>query len=694
MAYRIGIDVGGTFTDFILVRPERGIRMSKVLTTLDDQSRGVMDGIAELASAEGLETRALLAETDLIVHGTTTADNTMIEMNGAVVGLITSEGHRDEIEIRRGYKEDIWDPAYPPPEPIAPRRRRIGVPERLDYQGRVVKPLDEQAVRRAARRLGQQGVESIAVCLLFSFVNSAHELRVREIVAEELGTVRVSLSHQVMPTAPEFERTSTTLVDAYVGPRVETYLRRLQHSLRDGGYAHDLLIMQSNGGIMTADFLARRAVAALGSGPTGGVASACAIGRQTGIEDFIAIDMGGTSYEVCLVRGGQPRIESFWNWQHRYLIGLPMVEMHSIGAGGGSIAHVEAGVLKVGPQSAKAEPGPICYGRGGSEPTVTDANVVLGYLNPEALCGGEFKLQSQGVRETLETRIGAPLGLGCVEAAHGIFRIVNANMANAIRRVSSQAGFDPREFALIVYGGNGPVHAGRQAEELGIREIIVPRTSPAFSALGLLIADYGVDAQRSYIAPATRAKAEAINELLAELEADAERELSTAGLTGGDVAHTRFLTICYPGQTFDMPVPAIGRDGVAGRDGRMTQADVDATIASFHDLHEELHTYAVREEEPIVRAVRVQSVGRTPKPELEPPSAGAGGEDAALRGRRPAWFGDRFVDTPVYDGEGLGAGQRLQGPAIVEERFTTIVLYPGHDAELDPYGNYRIRLPA
>jgi N-methylhydantoinase A len=688
MSYRIGIDVGGTFTDFVLAHGSGGVRLLKAPTTLEDQSIGVMEGIAALAEAEGRSVGQLLSETELVVHGTTTADNTMIEMNGAVTGLVTTEGHRDEIEIRRGFKEEIWDPAYPPPVPIAPRRRRIGVPERLDFRGDVVKPLDEEAVRAAVRRLALQNVESIAVCLLFSFINPAHEQRVKEIIAEEAPGVRVSLSHEVMPTAPEFERTSTTLVDAYVGPRVESYLKRLEGRLREEGYAHDLLIMQSNGGIMTAEFMAKRAVASLGSGPTGGVMGACAVAKQAGFEDFIAIDMGGTSYEACLVRGGRPNIKSFWNWQHRYLVGLPMVEMHSIGAGGGSIASVSAGALHVGPESAKADPGPICYGRGGTKPTVTDANVVLGYINPEALCGGEFKLTSDGVREALLEQVGKPLGLDVVEAAHGVFRIVNANMANAIRRVSSQAGYDPRDFKMVVYGGNGPVHAGKQAEDLGVRELLVPKTSPAFSALGLLIADYVVDTQRSYITPAGRAEADRVNELFEEMERHAETELRAAGLGREDLLFQRYLNICYPGQTFDMPVPA-----VTDASGRMGEAELRASVDAFHDLHEELHTYAVRSEEPVIRSVRVQTVGQTEKPGRVESAAPRGGVDAALRSRRPAFFDGRFQDTPVYDGDELGPGHRIEGPAIVEERFTTIVLYPGHVAEIDRWGNYVVRLP-
>jgi N-methylhydantoinase A len=684
--FRIGIDVGGTFTDFVLVRPGGEIALGKVPTSWPDQSLGVMAGIEALAAGEGLDARGLLARTELVVHGTTTADNTMIEMNGAVTGLVTTQGHRDEIEIRRGYKEAIWDPAFPPPVPIAPRRRRFGVPERLDHRGEVVQPLDEAATREALRRLRAQGVESIAVVLLFSFLNPAHERRVRELAAEECPQARVSLSHEVMPTAPEFERTSTTLVDAYVGPRVERYLRRLEEALRQGGFARELLLMQSNGGVTTVSALARRAVAALGSGPTGGVRGACAIARAAGTPDFIAIDMGGTSYEVCLVRGGEPSVRSFWNWQHRYLVGLPMVEMHSIGAGGGSIARVAAGALHVGPQSAKAEPGPICYGRGGSEPTVTDANWLLGYLNPEALCGGEFKLTQQGVREAIAEKIGRPLGLDAIEAAHGIFRIVNANMANAIRRVSSEQGRDPRDFAMVVYGGNGPIHAGKQAEELGIRKLLVPKTSPAFSALGLLLSDYLVDLQRSYITPAGRAEVARVNERLEEMERQAVAELAVAGIGAGDVAFERFLNLCYPGQNFDMSVPA------SHRGGRLGELELRRTIEAFHDLHEEIHAFASRDEEPIVRAVRVKATGRTRKPAQARRPRATSPVEAALRGRRPAWFDGRFVDTPVYAGDAIDTGHRLAGPAIVEERFTTIVLYPGHRAELDGSGNYVIEV--
>jgi len=683
VTFRIGIDVGGTFTDFILARPDGTIRLSKSPTTPRDQSEGVITGIEQLARGEHLTLGELLSETSVIVHGTTTADNTMIEMSGAVTGLITTQGHRDEIELRRGFKEDIWDPGLPPPPPIAQRRRRIGVPERLDYEGSVVVPLDEAAVRAALRRLEKQGTQSLAVVFMFSFINPKHEQRVREIAAEECPNISISLSHEVMPSAPEFERTSTTLVNAYVGPRIERYLGRLVERLRLAGFLHELLVMQSNGGIMTPEYIVRRPVTVLSSGPTGGVIAACTVARAAKTDDFVCADMGGTSYDVCLIRGGQPEVKAGWNWHHRYLVGLPMVDVQSIGAGGGSIASVLAGSLQVGPQSAGAEPGPICYGRGGTAPTVTDANLLLGYLNPDDFCGGTMQLRTAGVREAIVTQIGRPLHLDPIQAVHGIYRLVNANMANAIRRISATRGVDPRGLTMVVYGGNGPVHATAQAEELGIKTVLVPKTSPAFSALGLLLSDHVVDEMRAYITPVGRADVDRINGLFVEMEGAARSVLATRhGRKRVDIR--RFANLCYPGQTFDIAVPIVARNGVLG------PRDLSGTVERFHALHEELHTYASRDEEPILRSLRLTAVGVTDKPQI--PTIGRGIGRAPVKGRRKAFFGGRFVVTPIYDGPSMRAGQRVKGPAIIEEPFTTIVLHPKQEATLDRHGNYRIEV--
>ncbi|MHB8671137.1 MAG: hydantoinase/oxoprolinase N-terminal domain-containing protein, partial [Acidimicrobiales bacterium] len=365
--YRVGIDVGGTFTDLICVTPDGEVVLDKTPTTPADQSVGVMNGLAQIADRVGLSLGQLCARLEALVHGTTTADNTMIEMDGAPTGLLVTDGHRDEIEMRRVHKEEIWDPTHPAPIPIARRRVRIPIPERLDVEGRVVLPLDEEAVRRGIARLRAFGVRSIAVVFLHSFTNPAHELRARELIREEFPEVEhVSLSHEVLPRAPEFERTSTTLVNAYVAPRIAAYTRHLTERLRSAGYDGQMLIMQSTGGVMPPEYVSRRAVSLLGSGPTGGVMGAAVAAGRTGVSDFVAVDMGGTSYDVCLVRRGAPEVKADWNWRYRYYIGLPMVDVQSVGAGGGSIASVRQGALLVGPESAGSQPGPACYGRGGT----------------------------------------------------------------------------------------------------------------------------------------------------------------------------------------------------------------------------------------------------------------------------------------------------------------------------------------
>jgi N-methylhydantoinase A len=680
--YRLGIDVGGTFTDFILIRPDGSIALDKTATTSVDRSDGVMNGIVQLAAREEQSIGDFLAAVETIVHGTTAADDTMVTQSGAVTGLLTSEGYRDEIELRRGFKEDMWDPAQAPPFPICPRRRRIGIRERLDFQGNVLIPLDEAAVRAGIARLKKQNVESLAVVLLFSFVNSAHEARVAEIVREEWPEVTLSLSHEVMPTAPEFERTSTTLVNAYLAPPIRRYLAHLEQCLREAGFRGRLLLMQSNGGVMTPDYVARRAIAVLGSGPTGGVMGACRVAGAAGIDDFVAADMGGTSYDVCLVRGKVPEVRSDWRWHHRYVVGIPTVDVESVGAGGGSIVSVEAGALTVGPQSAGSEPGPICYGRGGGKPTVTDANLVLGYLDPDSFCGGRLPLRRDGVEEAILRVVGRPLGLPLDEAAHGIFRVVNASMANTIRRVLAKRGADPRELVLVAYGGNGAIHAPMLAEELGIRRILVPKTAPAFSALGGLLTDPAVDELRSYIVPTERIALDRLNALLADMEKKAVEALPSDGAARVEIR--RFAQLCCPGQTFETAVP------LASANGRVTAKELATTIERFHRTHEELRTYVSRDEQPILRGLRIQAVSISRKPVLPRAPRARGPVSDARKAARRAYFEGRYATAPVYDGAGLRAGHQITGPAIVEEAFTTVVVYPRQRAAVDDYGNYWI----
>jgi N-methylhydantoinase A len=684
MGYRVGIDVGGTFTDLICVTPDGHVVLDKTPTTPDDQSIGVMNGLAQLADRFDTAMADFCRDLDILVHGTTTADNTMIEMNGASTGLLVTEGHRDEIEMRRVHKEEIWDPTYPAPEPIARRRARIPIPERMNFQGEVVKPLDEEAVRRGVRRLQQLGVRSVAVMFLFSFVNPAHERRAAEIIREEFPDVEhVSLSHEVMPRGPEFERTSTTLVNAYVAPRIQAYVQQLTEKLRAAGYGGELLIMQSTGGVMPPDYVARRAVSLLASGPTGGVMGATLAANKAGIDQFVAVDMGGTSFDLCLVRNGKPEIKTDWNWRYRYYIGMPMVDVQSVGAGGGSIARVRQGALLVGPESAGSQPGPVCYGRGGARPTVTDADAVLGYLPADGFAGGRMHLEIDAAYDAIEREIAQPLGLDVVEAAWGIERIVNANMANATRKVLAGHGADPRDLSIIAYGGNGAVHAWAIAAELGIDRIYVPKAAPAFSALGVLVADYVVDMVRAYVVPLSQVDLGRLRSLMTELSDEARKELDPTGLPEAQVEVGLYAQMCYPGQNFDMSVPV--PEGTS-----LDEPGLLDLMERFHDQHQSDRGFSFRNQQPLLRGVRLVARGETPKPSHLAEMGSAGEAAEARAGTRPAYFGVEFVDTPVYSGPRLAPGAEMQGPALIEEPFTVVVVPPSWVACLDDLGNYEL----
>jgi N-methylhydantoinase A len=684
MGYRVGVDVGGTFTDLICVTPDGSVVLDKTPSTLDDQSRGVMTGLGQIAESFGQSLADFCAQLDVLVHGTTTADNTMIEQDGAVTGMLVTEGHRDEIEMRRCHKEEIWDPAAPAPFAIARRRQRIAIPERVNAEGEVIQPLDEAAVRKGIQRLKQLGCTSIAVVYLFSFLNPDHERRTLELIREEFPEVEhVSLSHEVLPKAPEFERTSTTLVNAYVAPRLQRYVGRLTDALREAGYAGQMLIMQSTGGVMPPDYVARKAVSLLGSGPTGGVLGAARAAEQSGVKDFVSVDMGGTSYDVCLVRDGKPQIATDWNWRYRYFIGLPMVDVQSVGAGGGSIASVKAGALHVGPDSAGAQPGPACYGRGGTHATVTDADAVLGYLPATGFAGGRMNLDVDASKAAIQRDVADPLGIDLIDAAWAIERMVHATMSDAVRRVLSGRGADPRDLALLAFGGNGPVHAWAQAEELGIDRVLMPRTAPAFSAYGLLTADYLIDLVRAYVTPLSRVDTERVSRLFDEMADEARKELAPAGLPESKLRIDLVANLCYPGQNFDMPIPVLEGPDLSGD-------DLLALAQRFHEEHERDRGFSFRRQEPLLRSLRLVCTG-----EGDPPGRlAATGDDSladARIGERPAYFGDGFVDTPVYDGTRLAAGSRLSGPALVQEPFTVVVVAPGQSLTLDPNGTYDLR---
>ncbi|MCJ8156128.1 hydantoinase/oxoprolinase family protein [Sphingomonas sp. LaA6.9] len=687
MNYRVGIDIGGTFTDFALLKGADVI-VHKNLSTPQDRSLGVMEGLGSLAQKEGLSLTDFLARCDAIVHGTTVADNTLIEMDGAVTGLITTEGFRDEIEYRRGFKEDIWDVRLAPPKQITPRRRRLTVPERVLHDASVHKPLDEAAVREACRKLAKQDVESVAVSFLFSFVNSAHERRVREIIGEELPGVQVSLSHEVLPRAPEYDRTSTTVVNAYVAPRVTSYLEQLVMRLSRGGYRNQLMVMQASGGVMTVDYIQGSPIRILASGPAGGVVGSAHVGAAKGHPNLLCVDMGGTSYDMSLVLNGAAPAEAGWNMHHRYLIGVPMVKVETLGAGGGSICQVNGGALQVGPRSAGSEPGPIAYGRGGTEPTVTDALVMLGILSTdEGFAGGSFTLKRDGV-EPAFAQLGAAMGTSAEQAAFDCWRVVNANMSQGVRRTTAGKGIDPKDLVMLAYGGNGPAFAATQAEELSIAKVLIPKASPTFSALGTLVANPSVDEERSCLARADALDLDKLRSLWSELAARAEKFFADSSFSPDEVVASYQLNMRYAGQNFSLTF-----DIAPGRklhDLSFVDDELGArAIALFNARHMAEYNHIREYEVPEVTGVRLATHVGTPSPAVSQGLAASISNPAPAKSRR-ANLGQGFADTPVFLGTDLQPGHVVTGPAIVEETFTTIVVNPGWQAMVDVAGDYEM----
>ena len=689
MGYRIGIDVGGTFTDLVYTGPDGEIRVVKTPSTPDNQATGVLLGLEKIATLEGKDIGELLGRTDLIIHGTTVATNTMLEFDGARTGLITTRGFRDDIEIRRGYKERIFNPRHPPPVPIARRRHRLTVSERVDREGTVLEPLDESEVVRLVRTLREAGVESIGVCLFFGFLNPTHEKKIAEIVKREHPAAFLSLSHEVLPQIREFERVSTTLVNAYTAPKLKRYLGHLQSELVRLGFESEFLVMLSSGGTMNADYAGKYAVYSLLSGPAGGVV-ACAqlIGDLCQEPDIITVDMGGTSYDVSLIRGGKPSV-STGCWFNRYRVAVPMLDVHTIGAGGGSIAWVDpGGALQVGPQSAGAYPGPACYGRGGREPTVTDANLLLGFLDPENFLGGEMKLDREAAKRAVKERVAQLLGIDTIRAANGIFRMVNNNMSNGIRVVSVQRGHDPRDFVLVAFGGNGAIHAGVQAREIGIRKVIVPRLATAFSALGMLHSNIVIAKMRTYIARSDQVDLEAVNGLLASMREEVGRDFKGERVDHpAGIVHRYAVDMHYKGETHEITV-SLGSD-----DGIVAAKHMEQALEDFHGVHEALHTFCNREDPAFLMNLRLEAIVRIDKPAVRRLSNVGGDPSAALRRRRKVYFEEDggFRETPVYDGPRLGCGNVMHGPCVIEEPATTVVVYPGQTARLTELDCYEIR---
>ncbi len=677
MVWRIGVDSGGTFTDVCLFEVETGrVEVWKVPSTPDDPSRGIAQGIAEGIARVG----AAPGDVGYFGHGTTVATNALIQHKGVKTGLITTDGFRDLLEIGRQKRPDLYDLQTEKPPTLVSRDLRLEVPERVHHDGTVETPLDEAAVRAAVRKLKAAEVKAVAVCFLYGFVRPDHEAAAMRIVAEEFPEVFACASHQVAPEFREFERLSTAVVNAYLGPVMQGYITRLAARVKELGVTATPHLTQSNGGVIGFDAAARLPVRTVLSGPSTGVVGAQAIGKLAGISDLITFDMGGTSTDVALLANGECRLASEAT-VHGYPIKAPMLDIHTVGAGGGSIAYVDSGgLLKVGPRSAGAHPGPVCYDLGNTEPTVTDANVVLQTLNPEYLLGGRMKVNQELARAAIG-RLAAQLGMGVMETAQGILSVVTANMAKAIRVISVQRGHDPRDYTLVAFGGAGPVHAARLARELDITRIMVPRNPGILCAMGLLLTDLRADfasTRLTLLEPLASAATEAA---FADLAAQADAWFAEEHIPAADRRITRTVDMRYAGQNYELPI--------ALPEGPVTQASLDALAEGFAAAHRRMYGF-VAEEEPVqLVTFRIEAAGSVEKAEFKPRADAGPDASAALIGSRDVWLPEAggFVACPVYDREKLDAGNEIEGPAIVEQMDATTVILPNQRAKVEPYLN-------
>ncbi|TAK82072.1 MAG: hydantoinase/oxoprolinase family protein [Betaproteobacteria bacterium] len=675
MTFKVGIDVGGTFTDFLLMDRQGRTSVHKELSTPFDPSIAVLSGLAALAALRAMPFERFVRDLELIVHGTTVTTNAVLTGNAARTGLLATRGFRDALEMRRGVREEMYNNRYHPPPPIVPRRLRLPVTERVDAEGNIVTPLHEEDVISSLEEFRNQGVEAVAICFLHAHANRQNEEAAARLVREALPDAYVSASCEVLPQVRFYERTSTTVLNAGVGPILSRYLRNLTQKLEAARYRGKLLIMQSNGGVASPATVARLAAMTLLSGP----AAAPAAGLALGYQDFISVDMGGTSFDAALVRGGQPAVTTSGT-VNRYALALPSMEINTIGAGGGSIAWIDdGGLLRMGPQSAGADPGPACYGRGGAQPTCTDANLVLGYLSAEFFAGGRVRLDLQASKAAIGERIGKRLGMDVVAAAHGMYQVINVNMASAIREISVQKGYDPREFPLICAGGAGPIHGAAIAAELGIRRIVVPRDSSIFCAAGMLRTDLKHDFVRSCARVLPRGKDSRVKALLAEMQREARATLKTEGIGSAAQRFLYSMDLRYLGQYHEVNV---------GVPPKMLE-DWKAMRERFHQRHDALYGYSLREERTPVELLnlRLTAIGVTRKPASGREPRRPASCRQAFKGKRSVYLGGRFSAVPVYDGERLGHGNRLAGPAIIESVNTTLVVPRGWNAEYDALGS-------
>ena len=679
--YRIGIDVGGTFTDVILVHEATGdVHVAKVLNEPGRRAQTVVRGIKRVMELAGVQPKNV----QFIGHGTTIATNAVIERKGAKTALVANKGFRDSLEIGRFARaaDLIYAVQRDKPAPLVPRHLRFGVDCRVDASGSVLRELSDDEIERVVDEIRSSGAEAVAISLLFSFLEPRHERRLRERLREALPQVDTLASCDIQPEFREYPRTSTTVFAAYVSPVIRKYLETLLAGMRDAGITSPLFVFQSNGGVARPDLVMRNPVTMLLSGPAGAVVGAAHLSAASGYPRLITMDMGGTSLDVCLLRDGIAEATTAREIDS-YPIVTPMLDVHTVGAGGGSIVRLdEVGRIKVGPESAAADPGPACYGLGGTQVTLTDVNLVLGYIDADNFAGGEVKLYPDKAHAVIQERIAGPLGLGVLEAASGIFNVAASQMAEAIRFVSVQRGVDPREFDLCVFGGGGPIHAFSIADQLGMRRIVVPSNPGLFSASGIAVADFTHDYSLSILKPASGIDLAALERAYAELRERAEADFDLEGVPRERRRYQRSADMRYVGQTSEINIRVATQDS----SGRI---DLAAYLAEFHRQHEMVYTYCVPDEPVEIVNIRLRAIGVVEKPRQRPARINGTSRPVA---RRAVWF-DGKVTADVYDRHDLPAGTRINGPAVIQELSSSTIVPPRASAIVDPNENILLEMP-
>ena len=682
MGYRVGVDVGGTFTDFLLVRSDGSFATYKTFTTPQDQSAGIIRGLRYFAEKEGGGTgpAGLLGKIDLILHGTTATTNSVLTGSGAHTGLLTTRGFRDALEMRRGVKERIYDNKYPAPPPLVPRYRRLAVAERVDYSGAVVEEVNEESVRAACAALRADGVGAVAICFLNAYANGVNETACRRLVERQLEGVYITASHELLPRVGFYDRLSTTVLNAYTGPILARYLTSLSRQLNDNGFRGALLIMQSSGGVVSAETAIRTPAGAVYSGPAGGAIAGERYAGAHGFRKAVTFDMGGTSLDVARIVDGRAATVPVADFD-RYRIALPMVDVVSIGAGGGSLARLVGDILRVGPESAGAEPGPVCYGRGGTTATVTDADLLLGYINPAGLLGGRVPLDIAAARSALKRQIADPLGISPEEAAAAVYEVINVNMATAVKDLLHERGDDPREFALVVAGGAGPLHAVCAAAELGISVVVIPRDPSIFTAAGVIFSDLRHDFVQTYFASFDQIDRERLGAIFAALAARGRAALDAEGIASAHQSFEYWLDLRYERQIYEIPVPipAVEKSVI----------DLERAAAAFHRMHAESYGYNLPDAGIELINARATAIGRSepfdfPEQEIREAPAPIGTRAVFLPGSM------RRQEMEIFESEALGRGARLRGPSLVEGQTTSVLIPAGWVLEVDRFGSYLV----